>query len=68
MARRAKDNEGAAVYTVASPTGLNVREAPDRSARVVLVLAAGEQVQQTGDAPPGWVAVNGGYVMQEFLK
>lgn len=68
MARKAKTSGDAAVFTVNSPTGLNVREMPDRAAKVVSVLPHGETVEQAGNAPQGWLAVSGGYVMREYLK
>ena len=68
MARKAKENGEATVYTVNSPTGLNVRKTPDKDAKVLRVLAYGEAVEKAGDAPKGWIAVNGGYVMEKYLK
>lgn len=68
MARKAKESGEATVYTVNSPTGLNVRETPDKAAKVLWVLAHGEAVEKAGDAPQGWVAVKGGYVMAQYLK
>lgn len=58
-------------YTVNSKTGLNLRESPSRSARVIRVLKDGEKVTADNavEAPDGWKAVKGGgYVMTEFLK
>lgn len=69
MARKATPTVEASVYTVASKTGLNVRETPDKTAKVLRVLEYGETVQQDGKAPKGWLAVKGGgYVMAEYLK
>ncbi len=69
MARKATPVVEVTVYTVASPTGLNVREKPDKTARVLRVLGHGEAVEQDGKAPNGWLAVKGGgYVMAEYLK
>lgn len=68
MARKAKETGEATVYTVNSTTGLNVRETPDKAAKVLRVLAHGEHVEKAGDAPKGWIAVKGGYVMAAYLK
>ena len=60
------------VFTVSVPTsGLNVREAPDKSAGVLRVLPNGEKVTIDPDAltAEGWSELqDGGYVMTEFLK
>lgn len=56
-------------YTVSVPGGLNLRAAPDKTADIVRVLKTGEKViKVSNDAPDGWMAVKGGYVMREFLK
>lgn len=58
-------------YTVNSKPGLNLRESPSRSARVIRVLKDGEKVTADNavEAPNGWKAVKGGgYVMTEYLK
>lgn len=58
-------------YSVSSPTGLNVREKPSRTARVLRVLQEGEKVavDKAAEVPDGWKALrDGGYVMTEFLK
>ena len=69
MARKAlKQIAEATVFTVASATGLNVREKPDKSARVIRVLGYGERVQKDGEAPEGWISVKGGFVMERYLK
>lgn len=68
MASKAKESREETVYTVNSPTGLNVREKPDKTAKVLRVLKHGETVKQNGDAPKGWIAVKGGYVMAAYLK
>lgn len=58
-------------FTVNSEPGLNVREFPSRSARIVRVLRDGEKVTIVADAaaPDGWTALRGGgYVVSEYLK
>lgn len=72
MARRAKEAvpeaAEAIVYAVASPTGLNVREKPDKAAKIMRVLKYGETVEASGEAPQGWIAIKDGYCVAEFLK
>ena len=58
-------------YSVSSSTGLNVREKPSRTARVLRVLPEGEKVavDKAAETPEGWKALRGGgFVMSEFLK
>lgn len=80
MARRHKDAAEPAVtvetaertertYTVAYPHGLNLRAEPSKQAAIVRVLKHGETVTaRDAEAPDGWVVVDGGYVMREFLE
>lgn len=71
MARRRTEaaEEPRKAYTVAYPHGLNLRAGPSKQAAVLRVLQAGETVTALDvDAPYGWLAVDGGYVMAEFLK
>lgn len=69
MARKTTPVVEVTAYTVASQTGLNVRENPDKTAKVLRVLGHGEAVEQDGKAPKGWISVKGGgYVMAEYLK
>lgn len=56
-------------YKVAYPHGLNLRAEPSKTADIVRVLPHGEAVTaRDADAPKGWIAVDGGYVMREFLE
>lgn len=56
-------------YTVSYPHGLNLRAEPSKQAAILRVLKHGETVSARDlDAPDGWLAVDGGYVMREFLK
>lgn len=59
-------------YTVSVPTsGLNVREEPDKAARVLRVIPNGERVaiDPEADTPLDWRALQGGgYVMAEYLE
>ena len=58
-------------YTVNSVPGLNVREKPSRSARILCVLKDGEMVlaDNAAETIDGWKALQGGgYVMTEYLK
>lgn len=56
-------------YTVNSETGLNLRESPSKDAKVLSVLNYGDKVTPVkADAPDGWVALDGGFVMAKFLK
>lgn len=72
MARRRTEaaTEPRKTYTVAYPHGLNLRAEPSKQAAVLRVLKHGEAVTAAldVDAPDGWLAVDGGYVMAEFLK
>lgn len=56
-------------YTVAYPHGLNLRAEPSKQAKILRVLQAGETVTvRDAEAPEGWLAVDGGYVMRDYLK
>lgn len=56
-------------YTVAYPHGLNLRAEPSKQAQILRVLQHGEPVTvRDEEAPRGWLAVDGGYVMAEFLE
>lgn len=56
-------------FTVNSESGLNLRKAPSKSAEILSVLGYGEKVTVIdAEAPEGWTAVDGGYVMTEYLK
>lgn len=56
-------------YTVAYAHGLNLRAEPSKQAEILRVLRHGETVTaRDAEAPDGWLAVEGGYVMTEFLK
>lgn len=67
MARKVKEIAEPLTYEVISPTGLNVREKPEKAAKISRVLECGEIVEQAGEAPAGWVALDRGYVRREFL-
>lgn len=67
--RREAAAEPQKTYTVAYPHGLNLRAEPSKQAQILRVLRAGETVTaRDADAPDSWLAVDGGYVMQEFLE
>ena len=58
-------------YTVASKTGLYLREKPSKESPFLAVLPYKSKVviDPKEEAPEGWAAVqSGGYVMKEFLK
>ena len=58
-------------FTVNSAPGLNVREAPSPTARVLRTLKDGEKVtvDTAADPPQGWKALKGGgFVMAVWLK
>lgn len=56
-------------YTVTYPHGLNLRAEPSKQAEILRVLKRGETVTAwDAEAPEGWLAVDGGYVMREFLE
>jgi hypothetical protein len=69
---RAKKEAAPAITTVTvnSAPGLNLRKSPARTAPVVRILADGEQIAVADgvEAPTGWLAVDGGYVMTQFVK
>lgn len=63
------DSDSPVEYTVNYPHGLNLRAEPSKQAAVLRVLQHGETVTaRDADAPDGWLAVDGGYVMKEFLN
>lgn len=71
MARRRTEaaEEPRKTYTVAYPHGLNLRAEPSKKAQIIRVLPHGETVAaRDAEAPDGWLAVEGGYVMAEFLE
>lgn len=70
MARkRTEAAEPRKTYTVAYPHGLNLRAEPSKQAEILRVLKRGETVTaRDAEAPEGWLAVDGGYVMREFLE
>lgn len=71
MARRRTEaaEEPRKTYTVTYPHGLNLRAEPSKQAQIMRVLKHGEAVTvRDEEAPRGWLAVNGGYVMAEFLE
>lgn len=58
-------------FEVGFEGGLNLREKPSKSAKILAVLPFGKAVtvDNKAEAPDGWVAVkSGGFVMKEFLK
>lgn len=58
-------------YIVTSETGLNLREAPSKSAKILKILAFNDRIEADNsiDAPEGWIAIkDGGFVMKQFLK
>lgn len=58
-------------FTVDSAPGLNVREAPSRTARVLRILRHGEKavIDPAAVVPAGWKALrDGGFVMSAYLK
>ena len=58
-------------FVVNAERGLNLREQPDKKAKIMRVLGFGEKVvvDHDKDVPEGWIAVkDGGFVMKEFLK
>ena len=58
-------------YAVNSASGLNVREKPSRSARILYILKDGEtvMVKNTAETPEGWKELQtGGFVMAQYLK
>ena len=56
-------------YTVTYPHGLNLRAEPSKQAQILRVLRAGETVTaRDAEAPDGWLAIEGGFVMAEFLN
>lgn len=65
MARIAKKK----YVTVAAIQWLNIRREPSLSAPIVGKFLPGEKVEIDGrEAPEGWIAVKGGYVMEKFTK
>lgn len=72
MARRktdAQEENRQRQHIVIYPPGLNLRAEPSKSAFIVRVLKYGETVTEREEqAPDGWMAVNGGYVMQKYLE
>lgn len=57
-------------YKVLSEVGLNLREKPSKTSRVLKVLAYEDAVvlDNEVETPDGWAAVkDGGYVMKEFI-
>ena len=58
-------------YTVSYQYGLNLREQPSKTSKVLAVLPFGQKVNidPKAETPDGWFAVTtGGFVMAEFLK
>lgn len=65
MARIAKKK----YVTVAAIQWLNIRREPSLSAPIVGKFLPGEKVEiDDREAPEGWIAVKGGYVMEKFTK
>lgn len=50
--------------------GVCVREAPTKDSKVLEVLPCGAKatVNAKVEAPAGWLAVNGGFTMRQYLK
>lgn len=66
----AKAKEKAVNRKVISETGLNLREAPNKDAKILSILPFGSviEIDEDSEAPEGWAAVKGGYVMEAFIK
>lgn len=61
--------EKPATHRVIAPFGLNLRTEPSKGAEIVRVLADGESVtERKAQAPDGWLAVEGGYVMRDYVE
>lgn len=56
--------------TVDYAGGVCVREKPNKKSKVLEVLPCGAKatVDTKVEAPDGWVAVNGGFTMTEYMK
>lgn len=57
-------------YTVDWPGGVCLRENPSRESKIVEIISCGKKVKvdPNADAPAGWTAVVGGFIMSEYLK
>ena len=58
-------------FSVSTQKGLNLREGPSKDTAVIRVLPFGAKVviEESTEAPEGWVAIKGGgFVMKEFLQ
>lgn len=58
-------------YVVIPENGLNLREEPSKKANVLKVLEQNVRVEvdNSVEAPDGWIAIKGGgFVMKQFLK
>lgn len=65
MARIAKKK----YVTVTAIQWLNIRREPSLSAPIVGKYLPGEKVEiRDEEAPDGWIAVEGGYIMKRFTK
>lgn len=58
-------------YVVNTRKGLNLREAPNKKAKVLAILKHGEKVEVDNSVeglPDGWVAVKDrGFVMKQYI-
>lgn len=67
--KKAEPQTPQVIYTVTAPGGLNVRSEASRKAKIVRVLACGESIaERSADAPSGWMAVDGGYIMRKYVS
>lgn len=57
-------------YTVKTENGLRLRSQPSKDGKTLAVLPFGTEITEdaTREAPKGWIAADGGYVMAKFVK